>query len=79
MLRSSGHFEVFAEGLPVVQDGPEHVHAATREGDDGLVMAFSLGALAVVEGAAVGAGERGEGGLVEDALGLVPCRCPRLG
>ena len=65
-------FHVFAEGLPVAEDGPEHVHASSREGDDGLVVAFSLGALAVIEGPAIGAPQGCEGGLIEDALqGLV--------
>jgi hypothetical protein len=59
-----------------VQDGPEHVHASSCEGDDGLVVAFALGTLAVVEGAAVGSSERGEGCLIEDALeGLVATGC----
>src|SRR6056297_1161662 len=76
MLQSSGHFEVFAEGLPVSENGPEHVHASPCEGDDGLVVAFSLGTLPVVEGAAVSASEGGECGLVEDAFeGLVAAGC----
>lgn len=42
MPQSSGQLEVFAEGLPVTEDGPEQVHASSREGDDGLMVAFSL-------------------------------------
>ena len=51
-----------------MDDGPEDVHAASCESDDGLMVAFSLASLAVVEGAAVGVAERAEGGLVEDPL-----------
>jgi len=41
------------EGLPVLQHCPEHVDAAPRESDDGLVMAFALLPLAYVEGLAL--------------------------
>ncbi len=68
MHQSSDQFELFAEGRPVSEDGPEHVHASFGEGDDGLMVAFSFGAFAVIEGAAVWASEGGEGGLVEDAV-----------
>ena len=68
MRGSSGAFDVFAVGLPRVEDGPEDVHAASGEGDDGLVVAFPLGALSLVKCAALGVGERDEGGLEEDAL-----------
>ncbi len=67
MCKSSRQFEVFRKGLPVSEDGPEHLHASSCEGDGGLVVVFSLGPLAVVEGAAVGAYQGCEDGLVEDA------------
>ena len=38
------------------------------EGNDGLVVAFTLASLALVEGSAVVMVERAEGGLVEDAF-----------
>jgi len=78
MARSSGCFESGLEGRPGVDDGPEHVHAAACEGDDGLVVAFSLAPLAGVEGAAVGVSERAEGGLVEDALEALVAAARRL-
>ena len=36
-----------------MEDGPEDVHAPSCEGDDGLVVAFTLASLAFVEGSAV--------------------------
>ena len=53
MREARGNFEVVAERCPVLENGPEDVHRAAREGDDGLVVAFSFGAFAVVEGAAI--------------------------
>ena len=72
MRASSGIFEVCLEGLPVLEHGPEDVDASAREGDEGLVVAFSFSPFAIVEDAAVGGVQRAEGGLVEDALqGLI--------
>ena len=72
MRVSSGLFEVCLEGLPGLEHGPEDVDASAREGDEGLVVAFSFSPFAIVEGAAVGGVQRAEGGLVEDALqGLI--------
>jgi hypothetical protein len=68
MRESSGEFEVWLEGSSVVEHGPEDVDAPAGEGEDGLVVAFALASLAVVEGAAVGVAERAEGGLIEDAF-----------
>ena len=68
MRQSSGQFVVFAEGLPVSENGPEPVQAPSCQRDDGLVMALSFGTLAVAGDAAVGSSEGCEGGLVEDAL-----------
>ena len=79
MRRSSRQLEVFAEGRPVLEDGSGRVPESSGEGDDGLVVAFAFGALAVAEGAAVRAFERGEGGLVEDAperLAATGCGSP---
>ena len=67
-MRPSSGFERGLEGHSGVEDGPEDVHASARQGDDGGMMALSLAALAVVEGAAVLVTERAEGGLVEDAF-----------
>ena len=73
MRVSSGLFEVFLEGLPVLEHGLEDVDASAREGDQGLVVAFSFSPFAIIKGGAVGGVQRAEGGLVEDALqGLVP-------
>src|SRR5512134_1039570 len=72
MSVSSGLFEVCLEGLPVLEHGPEDVDASAREGDEGLVVAFSFSPFAIIEGAAVGGVQRAEGGLIEDALqGLI--------
>jgi hypothetical protein len=68
MLESSGKFVVLAEGRSAAQDRPEYVDASARQGEDGLVVALSLPAIAVAEGAAFGMGERAGGGLVEAAL-----------
>jgi hypothetical protein len=77
MLQPSSKFEVRAEGLSVLEHGPEDVDAAPRQGDNGLVVALSLASLALVEGAAVGMGQGAEGGLVEEPLqGLVAAGRP---
>jgi len=68
MGQSSGCFEARLKGRPGLNDSPEHVHAASCEGDDGLVAAFPLASFAVVEGAAVVVVERAERGLVEHTL-----------
>jgi hypothetical protein len=68
MRRSRGCFEPGLEGGAGLEDGPEDIDAPAGQGDDGLMVAFSLAPLAVVEGAAVVMTERAEGGLVEDAL-----------
>jgi hypothetical protein len=68
MRASSDDIEVWLEGLPAVEHGPEDVDAPAGEGEDGLVMAFSMASLAVVEDAAVGVAEGTEGGLVEYAF-----------
>jgi hypothetical protein len=41
MRASSGEFEVLLEALPAVEHGPEDVDTSAREGEDGLMMAFS--------------------------------------
>jgi hypothetical protein len=55
-------------GLAGAQDGVQDVDAASCERDDGLVVGFSFGALAGVEGLAGGVAERAEGRLEEDAF-----------
>ena len=65
MGQSSGCFEIRLKGHAGMEDGPEHVHAASCEGDDGFVVAFPLASFAVVEGAALVVVERAERGLVE--------------
>ena len=54
--------------LAPLQHRPEDIDAAPGEGDQSLVVAFSLAPLALVEGAAVRAMQRAEGRLVEDSL-----------
>jgi hypothetical protein len=56
MRPSSDKFEVGLEGLSGLQDGPKDVDAAAGEGDERLVVAFALVALACVEGPLSGAG-----------------------
>ena len=53
MRSSSGYFEIWPGRAFGLEDGPEDVHAAAGEGDDGLVVTFPLAPFAVVEGAAV--------------------------
>ncbi len=53
MGQSSSCFEARLKGRSGVNDGPEHVYAASCEGDDSLVVTFPLASFAVVEGAAV--------------------------
>ena len=71
MAQSTDCFESALERRSAVNDGPEHVDVSACEGNDGLMVAFSLAPLAVVEGAAVVVGERAEGGLVEIRLRLL--------
>ena len=68
MAQSRGCFESGLEGRAGMEDGPEDVHAPSCEGDDGLVVAFTLASLAFVEGSAVVMVKRAECGLVEDAF-----------
>src|SRR5208337_5158406 len=68
MAQSRGCLESGLERRAGIEDGPEYVHAPSCEGNDGLVVTFTLASLAFVEGSAVGMVERAEGGLVEDAF-----------
>ncbi len=68
MRRSSGFLMRWVERLAGSEDGPEDIDTAAGEGDDCLMMAFSLAPFALIERAAEGVGERAEGGLVEHAL-----------
>src|SRR5580704_13367536 len=68
MAQSRGCFESGLERRAGIEDGPEYVDAPSCEGNDGLVVAFTLASLAFVEGSAVVVVERAEGGLVEDAF-----------
>jgi hypothetical protein len=68
MAGSSGCFGSGLERRPRMEDGPEDIHTPAGQGDDGLMMAFSLAPFAIVEGAAVIVAEGAEGGLVEDTL-----------
>src|SRR5271156_6782318 len=68
MGQSRRFLESGLEGRSGMEDGPEYVHAPSCEGNDGLVVAFTLASLAFVEGSAVVMVERAEGGLVEDAF-----------
>lgn len=68
MCGSKGVCDVFAVWLAGVEFGAKVVHAASGEGYDSVVGAFSPGALSVAEGAAFGVGERDESGLEDDAL-----------
>jgi hypothetical protein len=60
MRASSGFPVVWVEGGALVEHRPEDVDAAPRERDEGLVVAFPFGALAVVEGSAERVAERAE-------------------
>jgi len=51
-----------------MNDSPEHVHAASCEGDNGLVVTFPFASFAVAEGVAVVVVERAERGLAEHTL-----------
>lgn len=75
MRQSSGSFEVLPEGCSGLEDGPEHVDAASGEGDDGLMVSLSFAPFSVVEGAAVAVAERAEGGLLEDTLEALVAAC----
>jgi hypothetical protein len=68
MDQSSGCFESGLEWHSGMDDGPEDIHSASCQGDDGCVVSFSFAALSVIEGATVVVAERAEGGLVEDPL-----------
>lgn len=60
MGQSTGCFEVKLKGRPGRKDSPKYVYAASCEGDDGLVVAFSLASFAVIGGAAVVVSEQAE-------------------
>jgi hypothetical protein len=47
MRRSRGCFEPGLEGGAGLEDGPEDIDAPAGQGDDGLMVAFSLAPLAV--------------------------------
>ena len=67
MRKSSRSGMVNSVWLPGSQDGVQDVDASAGQSDEGLVMPFSFGAFAVVEGAAGRVSLQGaERGLVED-------------
>jgi len=68
MAESSGCFESGLEGCSRMEDGPEDVDTPAGQGDDGLMMVFSLAPFSIVEDAAVIMAEGAESGLVEDTL-----------
>ncbi len=68
MRRSSRLSMIGVEWLARREDGAEHVDASAGEGDDGLMVAFSLTPFRLMEGAAERLGEGAEGRLVEQAL-----------
>ena len=65
MDQSSGCFKSGLEWHSGMDDGPEDIHSAFCQGDDGCVVSFSFAALSVIEGATVVVAERAEGGLGE--------------
>ena len=71
----------FLVGALVAEPGPEHVHAAADEGEDGLAVPLALGSFGLVVGAGGGTAlDADECGRVEDALELtvVPTRAVQV-
>ena len=62
MSLSSGDGVVGVVFGAVAEHGVEDVDAASGQGDEGLVVSFALGDLAVLVGAGDGVAEGGEGG-----------------
>ena len=75
MVSSSCIFEVSGEWVSCLENCPYDVYASSREGDDGLIVTFPLGAFSVVKGSAFRICERVEGGLEEDALEVLIAAC----
>ncbi len=68
MILSSNRQRFRGIGCPVVEDGPQHIHASSGQSNDDLMMSLALFAFAFVERGALGTAHRCECGLIEDPL-----------